>query len=144
MKRSIQKGFTLIELMIVIAIIGILAAIAIPQYQQYTKKAKFSEVVNLASAFKNDVALCAQNNANAVAGCNAGASGPGWDIRAASGVVGKYVNAIAVANGTITGTAQTANGLSGETYILVPTANIDGVVWNTAGQTGSCLAANIC
>ena len=52
MKRSIQKGFTLIELMIVVAIIGILAAVALPAYQDYTVRAKVSEAVIAGSAFK--------------------------------------------------------------------------------------------
>ena len=56
MKRSMQKGFTLIELMIVVAIIGILAAVALPAYQDYTVRAKVSEVVLAASGMKTDVA----------------------------------------------------------------------------------------
>ena len=139
MKRSIQKGFTLIELMIVIAIIGILAAIAIPQYQQYTKKAKFSEVVNIAAGFKTDVALCNQNNNNVLTTCNAGATGPGWDIKPAAGAV-KYVGSVGVAAGVITGTAATGNGFAGtETYVLTPTPNgATSVSW---GITGTCLTA---
>jgi type IV pilus assembly protein PilA len=62
MKRSIQKGFTLIELMIVVAIIGILAAVALPAYQDYTKRAKVTEGISLASSAKTAVA---ENSANA-------------------------------------------------------------------------------
>ena len=60
--KPTQKGFTLIELMIVVAIIGILAAIAIPAYSTYTKKAKFTEVINASSALKLDVDLCYAEN----------------------------------------------------------------------------------
>jgi len=60
---KVQKGFTLIELMIVIAIIGILAAVAVPQYSQYTKRAKFSEVKLAVSPIKSGVELCYQRNA---------------------------------------------------------------------------------
>ncbi len=63
MKRSMQKGFTLIELMIVVAIIGILAAIALPAYQDYTVRAKVSEVILAASSAKTSVAESAQVNA---------------------------------------------------------------------------------
>ena len=56
MKRAIQQGFTLIELMIVVAIIGILAAVALPAYQDYTVRAKVSEILIAASAMKNSVA----------------------------------------------------------------------------------------
>jgi type IV pilus assembly protein PilA len=62
MKRSMQKGFTLIELMIVVAIIGILAAVALPAYQDYTVRAKVSEVILAASAAKTSVAEAAQVN----------------------------------------------------------------------------------
>lgn len=62
MKRSMQKGFTLIELMIVVAIIGILAAVALPAYQDYTVRAKVSEVILAASSAKTSVAEAAQVN----------------------------------------------------------------------------------
>ncbi|MFK7994187.1 MAG: prepilin-type N-terminal cleavage/methylation domain-containing protein [Granulosicoccus sp.] len=66
---KLQKGFTLIELMIVIAIIGILAAVAVPQYSQYTKRAKFSEVKIAVSPIKSAIEDCYQRNAG-VALCN--------------------------------------------------------------------------
>ena len=60
MNKQNQKGFTLIELMIVVAIIGILAAIALPAYQTYTQKAKFSEVVQAGTAIKSAIDICFQ------------------------------------------------------------------------------------
>jgi len=68
MKRSMQKGFTLIELMIVVAIIGILAAVALPAYQDYTVRAKVSELILAASSAKVAVAEAAQANGNMNAG----------------------------------------------------------------------------
>ncbi|MDZ4399993.1 pilin [Hydrogenophaga sp.] len=62
MKRSMQKGFTLIELMIVVAIIGILAAVALPAYQDYTKRAKMSEVILAASACRTSITEIVQSN----------------------------------------------------------------------------------
>jgi len=62
-----NRGFTLIELMIVIAIIGVLAAIAVPQYNQYTKRSKFSEIKLAVSPIKSAVEICYQRNAGAAA-----------------------------------------------------------------------------
>ena len=143
--RTVQKGFTLIELMIVIAIIGILAAIALPQYTQYTKKAKFSEVINLSSGYKTDVALCAQNNNNVLTSCIGGASGTGWEIKAnTAAAVGNTASVKVTTPGVITGTAVSTNGLNGETYILVPSAGVDGVSWGA--NTGTCktVSPNLC
>jgi len=72
--RNMQKGFTLIELMIVVAIIGILAAIAIPQYQDYTVKAKLSKVQSWASPIKTAIGVFAQENGSYPAAASAWAS----------------------------------------------------------------------
>ncbi|HEX2139136.1 MAG TPA: pilin, partial [Woeseiaceae bacterium] len=108
--KKVQQGFTLIELMIVVAIIGILAAIAIPAYQDYTIRAQVSEGLNLASGAKVAVAEYYQNNGawpscNDLATCadNAG-------LPAATTITGNYVSQVAVgANGVITATFSNAN-----------------------------------
>ena len=93
---KLQKGFTLIELMIVVAIIGILAAIAIPAYQDYTIRAQVSEGLNLAAAAKAAVAEYYLNRGKAPANrLAAGMSATDTDTS------GKYVKSIGVANGTI-------------------------------------------
>ncbi len=72
--KNVQKGFTLIELMIVVAIIGILAAVAIPAYSNYTKKAKFTEVSQATQAMKSAIEAC-QADTNDLTLCNNGSNG---------------------------------------------------------------------
>src|SRR5207344_1484785 len=104
MLKQAQKGFTLIELMIVVAIIGILAAIAIPAYQDYTIRAKVTEGLNLADAAKTAVAESFQSG-GLVPGLSAAATS--WN---ASFVATKYVSNIQVdkTNGAIQITYSTA------------------------------------
>lgn len=144
--QKMQQGFTLIELMIVVAIIGILASVALPAYQNYTKKAKFTEVVLATSGLKIAVELCAQN-LGALTSCTDGSNGI-----TAVGPSGN-VASVTTSAGVITATAITTNGLSGETYILTPNLTNGKVVWNTTGAAapgaaigtaGTCVAAGIC
>ncbi|HEY6527163.1 MAG TPA: pilin [Cellvibrionaceae bacterium] len=75
MNKKIQQGFTLIELMIVVAIIGILAAVALPAYQDYTVKAKLAAAVSSVDSIKTAVGVCIQENGGVTTTCDSGGTG---------------------------------------------------------------------
>lgn len=141
MQRPAQAGFTLIELMIVVAIIGILAAVALPAYQTYTKKAKFSEVVLATSDQKTAVEICGQtvatDAATFAANCIGGSNGV-----IDAGASGKVTSVAVTAAGnnvliTATGTAE----VDSRTFILTGTWAAGKVTW---AKSGTCVAAGLC
>ena len=113
MRKQIQKGFTLIELMIVVAIIGILAAIAIPAYQNYTIRSQITEGLTLAGGWKAAIAeYYAQNGAFPT--CSSTTGGAGC-IAAAGATTGKYVSSVVV--GPTAGQIVITYGLQANTKI---------------------------
>lgn len=171
MMQKIQKGFTLIELMIVVAIIGILAAVAIPAYSNYTNKAKFSEVVLATSAAKTAIDVCGQdgtcvaNNAieldpNTLTGVptipcygagtdnNNGACTP----QSANSKVLSVTYALTGGNGVagvITATADAGQfggtaGQADSTYILTPSLAGGAVSWAVSGTCKTRAGGSIC
>ena len=121
MKR-VQQGFTLIELMIVVAIIGILAAVALPAYQDYTKKAKMAEVILAASGCRTAITEAVQTSSSSV--MTVVANGWGCEVTAGSGT--KYVNKVVTsADGKVTVTAQGFGDVTidAKSVTLVPLIN---------------------
>ncbi|MCW5223267.1 pilin [Verminephrobacter aporrectodeae subsp. tuberculatae] len=112
MKRASQKGFTLIELMIVVAIIGILAAVALPAYQDYTKRAKVSEAILAASSCRTTITEVIQT---AASGATIAADAWGCEAGGTSGVT-KYVKSVS--------TTEAKFGKTGGVNIVVTVQNI--------------------
>ena len=126
--RSV-KGFTLIELMITVTIVAILAAIAVPTYLNYTRRAYYSEIVEATSPYKVGVAECFQN-LGALTSCNGGANHIPANITTTTG----NVASVSVAAGVITVTPVATNGiLASDTYILTPTAVGNTLTWVASG-----------
>ena len=128
--NKMQKGFTLIELMIVVAIIAILAAIALPAYQDYTVRSKVSELIVASDACKTNVTEYFVSQGTlptdlAASGCSNNTT--------------KYIASTGVASGVITITASDASDLrdaAGDTFVMTPTASGDILQW-------SCTASSI-
>jgi type IV pilus assembly protein PilA len=140
MKNSAQKGFTLIELMIVVAIIGILAAIALPAYQGYTEKAKFTEVTNATAAAKTAVEVCAQIN-GALTDCNGGSEGIPANLAAAAAADNQVP--MTTTAGDIVATSsvdsKVLNGAAQATYTLDASFSNGKVTW-----VATCAPTTLC
>jgi type IV pilus assembly protein PilA len=144
MQKNKQRGLTLLELMIVIAIIGILATIAIPSYQNYSNRAKFSEVIQATAPFKLAVTTCVHEHDNLNTCGEAGQNGLPNNFKAEDPGKGYVASVELVKNGQIIATSQRiwVNKTDHLTYILTPIYQTDGQLrWDVSG---TCLQNGLC
>lgn len=127
------QGFTLMELLIAIAIVAILAAIAVPTYLHYTTKAYYSEVVQTAERYKIAVSVCIKQHQGKLADCDAGTYGIPPNITAGTG----QISSVTVKDGVISVIPNASNGIAAtDTYVLTPTYQAKEVSWKASG--GGC------
>lgn len=143
MKKDSQQGFTLIELMIVIAIIGILAAVALPAYQNYTQKAKFSEVIASVTGVRTAIDVCYQTGTT-LTNC---ATNGSVTTAAAGASGGTYVASVILSGDSLIEATSTAsfgsNNGTAYDYKLEPTAAGGTLTW-AVEDTSSCRNAGLC
>jgi type IV pilus assembly protein PilA len=144
-------GFTLIELMIIVAIIGILAAIAIPQYQNYVIRSRWSDVFATLGSFKQAITECAQNHGSVfnIAPCNAISGGPntlngqGFWPSVTGPTFAFPLDSFDWDGVAMTLTATSNNQLGGCTVLLTPTAATDVVSWTFTNATCSRMTTGV-
>lgn len=134
--RPGQSGFTLIELLIVVAIIGILAAIAVPAYQNYTKRARFADIVSVANGLKTAIEVCYSRTSN-FASCDEASELGLTNLPQSSQATGAFT--LTPSSAAINATGNAAAG--GYTFILTPSATENSITWV---QSGTCLGAGAC
>ena len=137
--KNVQKGFTLIELMIVVAIIGILAAVAIPQYQDYTVKAKVGNAMTSLGSLRTAVALCAQEAGGVLTSCDTTSGTLATSIPVFTAT--KELASASVTDGVITATFATgiSTGVDSLSFTQTPSSTTDqtAISWMTAAAATS-------